>query len=65
MYHLTRLESFELIRLELVGRRREFSTTWRGVQVLKCYRNAIGLLNGQEASCPLATERLQELKVLS
>jgi hypothetical protein len=31
-------------------------TTVRGVAVLKCYRNAVALLNGYSSSCPLLIE---------
>jgi len=37
-------------------------TTVRGLAVLKCYRNAVALLNGYPSSCPLLIETSENRK---
>lgn len=59
---LTHLGSWDLIRLEVRGRKRLVATTDRGSAALKCYRNAIALLNGQPSNCPLIQDHVIEQK---
>ena len=45
-----------LVKLEDHGRKRMIRTTKLGIVVLRCHRNAMALLNGETAACPLLSE---------
>lgn len=51
--YLDRLLAGELIKLQNDGERKSFTTTDRGLAVLRCYGNGVALLNGHIADCPL------------
>ncbi len=59
--HLAKLVSLGLLDYEGFRRTRLFSTTRRGIAALRCYRNAMALLNGQSSTCPLVNEADREL----
>jgi len=66
--YLAKLVSAGLLGYEEQQRKRYVWTTVRGIAVLKCYRNAIALLNGYPSSCPLLIElgeNRRESKVLT
>jgi len=54
--YLAKLVSAGLLEYEEQQRKRYVWTTARGITVLKCYRNALALLNGYPSSCPLLIE---------
>jgi predicted transcriptional regulator len=54
--YLAKLVSAGLLGYEEERGKRFVWTTVRGIAVLKCYRNAIALLNGYPSSCPLLVE---------
>jgi len=54
--YLAKLVSAGLLGYEEERGKRFVWTTIRGIAVLKCYRNAIALLNGYPSSCPLLGE---------
>jgi|SRR6267143_3715383 len=54
--HLDRLASAKLIEITVDGRRKIVHTTERGLMALRCYRNAMALLDGRPSTCPLAIE---------
>lgn len=51
--HLDRLVAAGLLQYEEESERKVISTTTRGAAVSRCYGNAIALLNGSDAPCPL------------
>jgi predicted transcriptional regulator len=53
--HIDRLLVAGLVQYEEERERRVIATTSRGVAISRCYGNAIALLNGSDAACPLLT----------
>lgn len=54
--YLNSLVPKRLLEHRQEGRKKLIRTTKLGITVLKCYRNAIALLNGQPSACPLVDE---------
>ena len=65
MHHLRHLITIRLVEVEVVGRRRSFSTTGLGIIAMRCYRNAAAQLMGNNSSCPLLLdhETLEPIEV--
>jgi len=60
--YLAKLVSAGLLGYEEQQRKKYVWTTVRGITVLRCYRNAIALLNGYPSSCPLLVEAIENRK---
>jgi predicted transcriptional regulator len=60
--YLAKLVSAGLLGYEEERGKRFVWTTVRGIAVLKCYRNAIALLNGYPSSCPLVAQMVDNRK---
>ncbi len=58
--HLEKLVSTGLLEYLMEGRRMFFSTSQKGMIAIRCYHNAVGLLNGQESTCPLLSRTGQK-----
>lgn|SRR5207244_359497 len=58
--NLDRLVTAKLVEFEQDRNRTMVSTTHHGTNVLRCYRNAIALLNGDRAKCPLIPDTEDE-----
>ncbi len=58
--HLEKLVSLGLLEQLMEGSRRFFSTSQKGLIAIRCYHNAVGLLNGGKPSCPLFSETGQK-----
>jgi predicted transcriptional regulator len=52
-----------LVKVEQIGRKRIIRTTQLGITVLSCYRNAVALLSGRLAPCPLLSGRVSEFEI--
>jgi predicted transcriptional regulator len=61
---LHHLVSAELVESVIDDGRKYVRTTEKGLVALRCYKNAIALLNGLQATCPLAGE-LAERPIIS
>jgi len=60
--YLAKLVSAGLLGYEEQQRKRYVCTTVRGIAALRCYRNAVALLNGHPSSCPLLVEASENRK---
>ena len=57
--YLHNLVSAKLVEFAIDSGRRYVHTTEKGLVALRCYRNAIALLNGLQANCPLVSELVE------